>query len=572
MSDAEYTIYCNGFWGEEFTDTLSTRRMNANFFADIFGHTSLRNFRFVTDIQEANVLFESVFMPSVAYKKNDWIYKIHFSGESSERTQLYFPNKTDYGEYDVVMCAHGFDRANVVDVPFFVYYCYNGLRLSHLTPSQREPIYAIPEKFCCYVVSNGNIQIRDRMFDALTRYKHVDSGGKHRNNMGGELLFRYTSEDMIRFISEYKFMICFENTVEGTYVTEKIVNALLGRVIPIYYGTSYCTTVFNKDAFLVLEDETEESLQKLVDQVIELDNDDEKYLEMLNRPVFADGFDYQHVYGATSIAEKMESLLGNHPQNESGDGSGSVTETIPQVVDSLCVSSERIYICLIAYRARPPQDFRRGELYTMIGNWTQYFASHGKNLKIVIVEQDNDRPFNKGVLWNAAFLEAERYYGVFETRTYIHNNSDNLINLDTPFPHDLNEPLSGFTDIRRVPHLDEHIGSNMLGGCCSFDAESFDRTGGFPNNLWGWGGDDWAIMRRIRERGVPYRKGSVFNTDWILENRDHVRDKTMNDHNIQLALHEPIEKSGLHNCEYTITRAGEFYDEHGDVVHLCVDM
>ena len=110
----------------------------------------------------------------------------------------------------------------------------------------------------------------------------------------------------------------------------------------------------------------------------------------------------------------------------------------------------------------------------------------------------------------------------------------------------------------------------MLGGCCSFDAESYKRTNGFPNNLWGWGGDDWAMMRRIRERDVPYRRSSVFNSTWIIENRDHVRDKKTNDDNIQLALTEPIDESGLNNLKYDITNFGEFY-ENDEIIHLRID-
>jgi hypothetical protein len=111
----------------------------------------------------------------------------------------------------------------------------------------------------------------------------------------------------------------------------------------------------------------------------------------------------------------------------------------------------------------------------------------------------------------------------------------------------------------------------MLGGCCSFDAPSYRQTNGFPNDLWGWGGDDWAMMRRIRERNVSYCQSSVFNTKWMIENRDHVRDKKTNDTNIQLAMTEPIEKSGLHNVKYDIMRFGEFYDEMDGVIHLCID-
>ena len=560
----EFRIYCNGFWGNghgtSFTDRTTSGAMNVNFFVSLFEKTRIKNFAFVDNVEDANVLFESVFAPSLVGYRADWRYKIHYSGESVLRTDLYFPNKSYYEDYDVVLCSHGVVRSNVVDVPFFVYYFSNGGRLSRVEPEFRYYKHYLAEKFCCYIVSNGNIPYRDKILDVVGGYKRVDSGGRHRNNLGAALEYPYTSEELICFISQYKFMICFENTIEGTYITEKLVNPFLARTIPIYFGTNYVTKVFNKEAFLMLEDESEASYAKLLAQIKELDEDDTKYIEMLNKPVFNPDFDYEGTYGVAAVAAKMDLALEpvanvyTHPNDTA----------YPEDV-------RNTYVCLLAYRARHPQEFRREEMRNMIANWQAYFRLHDKDLKIVIVEQDNAKPFNKGLLWNAAFLEAEQYFDAVEPKYYLHNNSDNLINMGEPFPPDVASPDVGFTDLRRVPHLDDYIGSNMLGGCCCFDGASYRKTNGFPNNIWGWGGDDWAIMRRIRERGVNYRRSVVFNTRWMIENRDHVRDKQANDQNIQIALTEPIEKSGLNNCTYNVMRFGEFYDEEDGVIHLCID-
>jgi len=562
--DVEFRIYCNGFWGNgygtSFTDRTTSGAMNVNFFASLFEKTCIKNFIFVEHVEQANVLFESVFASSMVYYKPDWKYKIHYSGESIPRTELYFPNKSNYADYDVVMCSHGIVYNNIVDVPFFVYYCYNGGRLSRLEPDFRYYKHHIADKFCCYIVSNGNINYRNKIFDIVSTYKHVDSGGRHRNNIGIELEYPYTSEELICFISQYKFMICFENTIEGTYITEKLINPFLARTIPIYFGTNYVTNVFNKNAFLMLEDESEASYNKLLAQIKELDEDDTKYVEMLNQPVFNPDFDYNSVYGIDALAEKINLAL-EPPSN---------TYTHPNDM-TFPENVRNTYVCLMAYRARHPQEFRREEMRNMIANWKEYFRIHDKDLQIMIVEQDNDKPFNKGLLWNAAFLEAEKYFDGVSPKYYMHNNSDNLINMGEPFPPDVASPDVGFTDIRRVPHLDEYIGGNMLGGCCLFDGPSYRETNGFPNNIWGWGGDDWALMRRIRERNVPYKRSVVFNSNWMIENRDHVRDKKANDQNIQIALTEPIEKSGLNDCTYNIMRFGEFYDEENGVIHLCID-
>ena len=321
--DAEFKIYCNGFWCG-FTNrakTTTTDELNVNFFADILSRTRLKSFMFVHHVEDANVLFESVFAPSMVSLKK-WKYKLHYSGESLVRTDLYFPNKTYYETYDVVLCSHGAIRDNIIDCPFFVYYCYESSRLERLQPIYRhmKAYWLIPEKFCCMIVSNGNVASRNKIFHLVNQYKRVDSAGKYMNNMVDvELDCHYTSEDFIKFIAQYKFMICFENTIEGTYITEKIVNPFLARTIPIYFGTNYCTHVFNKDAFLYLEDESERSYHALLERIKELDDDDTKYLQMANAPVFNPNFDYTKTYGVEEIANRVELILENIPIIESDE-------------------------------------------------------------------------------------------------------------------------------------------------------------------------------------------------------------------------------------------------------------
>jgi len=318
MSD-KFKIYCNGFWSGFTNRETTTGQMNVNFFADILSRTRLKGFVFVDDMEDANVLFESVFAPSIVSLKQ-WKYKLHYSGESLARTDIYYPNKSYYETYDVVLCSHGSVRDNIIDCPLFVYYCYGSSRLDRLQPIYRyiKAYWFIPEKFCCMIVSNGNVEARNKIFHVVNQYKRVDSAGKHMNNMvDTELDCHYTSEEFINFIAQYKFIICFENTIEGTYITEKIINPFLARTIPIYYGTNYCNQVFNKDAFLCLEDESERSYRALLEKIKELDDDDTKYLQMVNQNVFNPSFNYSNIYDVAAIANRVELILENIPNIES---------------------------------------------------------------------------------------------------------------------------------------------------------------------------------------------------------------------------------------------------------------
>lgn len=135
----------------------------------------------------------------------------------------------------------------------------------------------VNRKFCSFVVSNcdGN-SVRGQLYDLLTLYKTVDSGGRWKNNVGGPV------DDKFAFESQHKFSICCENSSHPGYTTEKIVEAFAARVIPIYWGDPEICRVFNPKSFINVLDYP--SLEAVVEKVKYLDNNDDAYLAMLNEP------------------------------------------------------------------------------------------------------------------------------------------------------------------------------------------------------------------------------------------------------------------------------------------------
>lgn len=134
------------------------------------------------------------------------------------------------------------------------------------------------KKFCCMVVSNPNCKERNDFFHALSKYKEVDSGGRFLNNTG------FPVENKMEFIKDYKFVIAFENSSFPGYTTEKLIEPLLVNSIPIYWGNPVVGKDFNTESFINIEDASQ--FDAAINKVIELDNDDEKYLAMLNEPCF----------------------------------------------------------------------------------------------------------------------------------------------------------------------------------------------------------------------------------------------------------------------------------------------
>jgi len=137
-------------------------------------------------------------------------------------------------------------------------------------------------KFCNFVVSNGGCHERNNFFQKLSKYKKVDSGGQYLNNIG-----RYLS-DKRQFQSEYKFSITFENNAYRPgyewYITEKPFEAMCVNSIPIYKGGSKISEDFNSKSFVNYHDFNSE--EDVIDYIIELDRNDDKYMSVLREPWF----------------------------------------------------------------------------------------------------------------------------------------------------------------------------------------------------------------------------------------------------------------------------------------------
>jgi len=139
-------------------------------------------------------------------------------------------------------------------------------------------------KFCNFVASNGNCQERNQFVQQLSKYKKVDSGGRWMNNIG------YAVSDKRKFQSEYKFSVAFENNAyrpqHPGYTTEKVMEPMTVNSIPLYWGNPLIYKEFNTKSFVNFYDHG--YFGQMIEYIIELDNNSDKYLEKLRTPWFID--------------------------------------------------------------------------------------------------------------------------------------------------------------------------------------------------------------------------------------------------------------------------------------------
>jgi len=131
-------------------------------------------------------------------------------------------------------------------------------------------------KFCNMVVSNPKGRERFEFFKLLNKYKHLDSGGKISNNIGGPIANKRD------FIRNYKFTMAFENSSYPGYTTEKIIEPMYENSIPIYWGNPNIDSEFNTESFVNVHNFS--SLKEAAEYVAYLDQNDNDYMKILKEP------------------------------------------------------------------------------------------------------------------------------------------------------------------------------------------------------------------------------------------------------------------------------------------------
>lgn len=195
-----------------------------------------------------------------------------------------------YPDYSYVLTNDlGGERDNIFFAPYFYFFCRH--LIHRIQEGQDDSQYVGRKKFCAFVVSNpGNVDRID-FFKKLSAYKRIDSFGKVLNNAklkseAGEHYLNLLKYNHLLY-RDYKFVISFENSYAKGYITEKLPNVLAGGSIPIYRGAPDIGDYFNLNRIINYEDYGC-SYDRMVDKIIELDQDEDKYKNFVSQMPFCD--------------------------------------------------------------------------------------------------------------------------------------------------------------------------------------------------------------------------------------------------------------------------------------------
>ena len=220
---------------------------------------------------------------------------------------------------------------------------------------------------------------------------------------------------------------------------------------------------------------------------------------------------------------------------------------------------------IVPYRDRVPA------LKTLIPALHKYVSKQVENFEIIIVEQANDKPFNKGLMNNIGFCNSSK-------------DSDYLCFHDV----DLLPEFSDYSYPDRPSHISTHcsqfnyvnIPDKIMGGVILFKNEHYKQVNGYSNEFNGWGKEDDDLYTRCEREGLkPYKHpfGQFYSVPHEhrlsseLENQLHLKNgdrfRAYNEGKLDKDYHK---NDGLLNCLNLVNNVS-LKGQKGNISHYTVE-
>ena len=124
-----------------------------------------------------------------------------------------------------------------------------------------------------------------------------------------------------------------------------------------------------------------------------------------------------------------------------------------------------------------------------------YLNKHKIDYELIIVNQDNAKQFNRGMLLNIGFKYAEELncdYVVFHDVDMLPQNVDYSY---SEYPIHL---ATGF----KSEEYNSKLFEEYFGGVTLFPMDDFKKVDGYSNKYWDWGYEDTDLLHRCRKHNI----------------------------------------------------------------------
>jgi hypothetical protein len=191
----------------------------------------------------------------------------------------------DWKRTDYALSCHYIDDPRNLRFPYYVWGSEATAGDLIKRPGEASSGAVERQHFCSAVISNANRRRttnRVEFFKKLHARKPLLSGGRFMNNIGEPLPIG--GRPKLAFNQSCKFHLCFENKELPGYTTEKLVDAMWARCIPIYWGNPLVDREFNTKSMLCRYDFPDD--QTFIEKILEADQDPALYAKIQEQPYF----------------------------------------------------------------------------------------------------------------------------------------------------------------------------------------------------------------------------------------------------------------------------------------------
>lgn len=249
---------------------------NSNWFNLVFKDCFNKEFNFNSSPEEADIIFASSFGNDRYKTKNLKAIRIFYTGEN-ERPDL------DFGDYTLSFDFDTYGGRNFRLPHWYLYVnWWNESNFPHARISLDQLNYKWePEevfnrdKFCAIIIGNP-VQNRLQFAQKLNDFKHIDTYGR--------AFGKPYDGCKVKLLEEYRWNICFENSITDGYTTEKLFEAKIAGCIPIYYGPNSTALDFNDQCYINCAEY--DSFETIIDIISKYENNKDAFFRLASKPLF----------------------------------------------------------------------------------------------------------------------------------------------------------------------------------------------------------------------------------------------------------------------------------------------
>ncbi|KAF5896128.1 beta-1,4-galactosyltransferase 1-like [Clarias magur] len=170
---------------------------------------------------------------------------------------------------------------------------------------------------------------------------------------------------------------------------------------------------------------------------------------------------------------------------------------------------------------------------------------------VYVINQDGEETFNRAKLLNVGYAEALKEY---DYECFVFSDVDLI-------PMDDRNTYKCFNQPRHLSVSMDKFGFRLpynqyFGGVSSMSKDQYLKINGFPNNYWGWGGEDDDIYNRLSSKGMVISRpnGVIGKCRMIRHERDQKNDPNPQRFDRIAHTRETMHTDGINSLSYNVVK------------------